>query len=319
VELRAACLLQCAQIAERQYGLIARAQVIDVGLSRFAVHRLIASKTWERVHPKVYRLWPASTDDQRWTQRMMAAALWLGDPSGASHRAAAIIWELDGVGTALIELTTARRHRSTQPGLVIHHVRSLRREDFVRRKGIPVTSIERTIVDLASVVQPAVLELALESALRRGLTTEDRIRRQIARSARTGKGKAVLKDLLGARARATDSALETLVWRALLEGGLSPPERQYTVVGRGGEFLARVDLAYVDAQVAIEADGYDFHSKPDDWRRDRRRQNALTRIGWIVYRVTWDDMTRRRRAVVEEIAQLLLARSPSHSSRSLEG
>jgi very-short-patch-repair endonuclease len=295
-----------------------RAQALDIGLSRFAIHRLMASKTWELVHPNVYRLWPAGTDHERWRQRMMGAALWLGLQSGGSHRAAAVLWDLDGIESAPIEMMTMGRQRSTQSDVVIHHVRSLPQHDLAVRRGIRVTSVARTIVDLAAVVEPAALELALESALRRGLTTEARIRRQMKRSGSTSKGKGTLGTILGFRKKATDSALETLVWRALLDHGLPRPTRQYTVVAPDSKFVARVDFAYVEARLAIEADGYGSHSKPDDWRRDRRRQNALTRLGWIVYRVTWEDATRHPRAVADDVAGLLASRGASGSARSPE-
>ena len=314
---RARLLAECGRIAKRQYGLLGRAQALDVGLSRFAIHRLTTSKAWELVHPNVYRLWPAAGRDQRWQQSMMAAALWLGIRSGGSHRAAALLWELDGVSSAPIEMTTTGRQRANQ-GVVIHHVRSLAREDLAVRAGIPVTSVARTIVDLASVAEQGALELALESALRRGSTSEDRIRRQLERSPTTSKGKGTLRSLLGVRAVATESALETLVWRAFLDYGVPLPVPQYEVLGPSGDFVGRVDFAFVLERVAIEADGYGFHSKPDDWRHDRARQNALMKIGWIVYRVTWEDVTRRPAVVADDVARLLVARRPSVSAHSRE-
>jgi very-short-patch-repair endonuclease len=69
--------------------------------------------------------------------------------------------------------------------------------------------------------------------------------------------------------------------------------------------IARVDLAYPDARLAIEVDGHAFHSSRRDWQRDRHRQNALIRLGWRVYRVTWEDATRRPRQVVSDVAALL--------------
>jgi very-short-patch-repair endonuclease len=310
---RARLLANCGRIAKRQYGLLGRAQALDVGLSRFAIHRLITSNAWELAHPNVYRLWPTPSGDQRWRQRMMAAALWLGAPSGGSHRAAALLWEIDGISSAPIEMTTTGGQRAGQHGVVIHHVRSLARQDLAVRASIPVTSLARTIVDLASVVEPRALELALESALRRESTNEDRIRRQLERSPSTSKGRGTLRSLLGLGAAATESALETLVWRALRDEGVRPPVRQYDVARPSGEFIGRVDFAYVPERLAIEADGYSFHSKPDDWRRDRARQNALLKIGRIVYRVTWEDITRRPRVVADDIARLLFARRPSRS------
>lgn len=69
--------------------------------------------------------------------------------------------------------------------------------------------------------------------------------------------------------------------------------------------MARVDLAYPAALLAIEADGYEFHSSRRDLQRDRARQNALVRLGWTVYRVTWEDATRHAERVRSDVATLL--------------
>ncbi|MGH2725923.1 MAG: endonuclease domain-containing protein [Actinomycetota bacterium] len=103
----------------------------------------------------------------------------------------------------------------------------------------------------------------------------------------------------------TESALEAIVWRLLLDGGLPPPVRQYEVRDVGGKLVARVDFAYPEALIAIEADGHEFHSSRRDWQRERTRQNALIRLGWRIYRVTWGDATRRPRLVVADIGALL--------------
>ena len=82
--------------------------------------------------------------------------------------------------------------------------------------------------------------------------------------------------------------------------GLPPPVSQYEIRDQG-KLLARVDFAYPEAMVAIEADGYRYHSGKVSWQRDRIRRNALTTRGWRVLHVTWDDLQTRPDEVTSEI------------------
>jgi very-short-patch-repair endonuclease len=305
-------LAACARIAAAQHGVISRAQASATGLSLDSIDRLIRGGAWSKRHRGVYALWVA---EERWLQRLMAGCLWLGAASGVSHRAAAVLLGLEGFDAAPLEFSTRGRcrprGRSAEGPLLVHEARSLRDADIQVHKGIPVTSATRTLIDLGAVANPREIELALESALRRGLTSSTRLLQRLAEfPPRTLKHAHALRGLLRQRpAVGTESALETLVWRLLLDEGLPPPVRQHVVLGLDGHSVARVDFAYPREKVAIEADGYEFHSSPEDWHRDRRRQNALTTLGWTVYRVTWPDAIRRPRAVARQVADLLAGRS----------
>jgi len=94
------------------------------------------------------------------------------------------------------------------------------------------------------------------------------------------------------------------VRRLLKQAGLPDPAPQWEVRERG-RLLARVDLAYPETKVAIEADGYRFHSGRLAWHRDLARRNTLTSRGWQVLHVTWEDLTSRQDAVVSEIRAAL--------------
>ncbi|MGH2726094.1 MAG: type IV toxin-antitoxin system AbiEi family antitoxin domain-containing protein [Actinomycetota bacterium] len=299
----------CARIAAAQHGVLSARQAASVGYSRHAVQRLVVSGAWTRVRPSVYALWIPAKREELWHHRIYAAALWLGKRAAVSHRAAGLRWVLDGIDAAPIEFTTTGDHRSVEAGLIVHRVGSLRADEVVSRGGLSVTSVARTLVDLSAVIGPLRLEMAMESALRRRLVTADQIQIAIDRAGRTSRGKNVLRSLLkGHPSSPTESALETLVWRLLRNAGLPLPVRQHEVRDAQRRVVARVDFAYPRALIAIEADGHQFHSSRRDWSRDRARQNALTRLGWTIYRVTWGDVTQRGNQVVEDIA-LLLAHS----------
>lgn len=307
---RYAPLVRCWKIAATQHGVIGASQAVDVGLSRDGIRRLVSNGAWQRVRPSVFALWLPKDAEELWYQRLSSAAVWLGDAAAVSHRAAAVLWGLDGVNTAPLDFCTTGRRRSSEPGLFIHRVGSFASGDVVRRKGFRLTSVARTLVDLCTVTTLEIVELALESAVRNRLVSTAGIRRALDRSGQTQKGCGALRALLDQHpGRSTESELEGRVWRLLLRGGLPAPNRQYEVRSNG-QVVARVDFAYPDQRIAIEADGFRFHTNAKDWRRERARQNALVRLGWTVYRITRDDALRARSRVLEDVSSLLARSVP---------
>jgi hypothetical protein len=161
------------------------------------------------------------------------------------------------------------------------------------------------------VVSFELLEVALDDALHRGIVTLPRLRWQLQQEGKKGRsGTAALRLALDDRSGgyvAAESALEVRVLRLIAGAGLPAPLRQYRL-RKAGRVLARVDLAYPHAKVAIEADGYRYHSARADWQRDRRVQNLLTAGGWLVLRVTWEDVEHRPIEVAAEIRAALSQR-----------
>jgi very-short-patch-repair endonuclease len=293
VSSRSVRLANCVRTAGRQQGIVTRSQALGAGLSSSSIHRLTASKLWTIAHPGVYRLWEPTTEDARWRQDLAAAVLWLAAWCAVSRRAAAALWGLDGFESACVELSTTQFRRSTRPGVTVHRIRSLARADVCTLAGLPVTTVARTILDVAAFATAAQVEVAMESALRRRLTTRERLEAQLSRSPATLPGRGIMRSVLSdSPAVATESALEAKVWRLLVQAGLPRPTRQYEVRDEGGRFVARLDFAYPNARLAIEADGYRFHSSRSDWRRNVTRHNALTELGWTLLHATWEDAHR---------------------------
>ena len=240
-------------------------------------------------------------------QLLFAACRWGGAGSAASHRSAAALWELDGFDLNAFEIWSPRQLKSNR---VVARVGSLPVADISEVDGIPVTRIERTLVDLAAVVDVDRLEDALDSALRRRLTTVNRLRLRVrSESGRHGIGK--LRGLLDERddrGRPSASRFETRLNRLLIRSGF-PAMREYKI-WNGGEFVARVDFCFPEAKLIIEADGFRWHSGRRAWQRDRERRNQLTAMGWRVIQATWDDLTRRPTETVEKIRALLQPQLP---------
>ena len=278
--------------------MFSRAQAIACGIARTTVDARVASGTWETLYPGVHRLagTPAS-----WRQALLAAVFAWGDGAVVSHRAAGALREIVGCKPC-IELTVPRRRERAHDHLV-HRPRALQPVDVTTVDAIPVTTPARTLIDLATCLDDDVLEEALDDALRRRLVTVSRLRWRMGEiGART-----TLQRMVDARAGAVpESVLETRVVRALRKGGLPKPVAQHHV----GHY--RVDFAYPAARIAIEADGFAWHSSHRQLERDSVRRNALTAMGWTVLHVTSEQL--QDDAFVEVARALLTGRRTTGSS-----
>ncbi|MFN2389853.1 MAG: hypothetical protein ABR575_09665, partial [Actinomycetota bacterium] len=142
--------------------------MLAAGHSRHALDRRLANGTLVRLLPRVYRF--AGTVET-WHQKVMAACLWGSPDAIASHRSAGRLWGLEGFLQEGIEITVPRATRSRSKLLTVHRTLELIRWDVARRERIPVTGVNRTLIDLGAVLDPEELEAALDSALRQRLTT----------------------------------------------------------------------------------------------------------------------------------------------------
>lgn len=294
-----------ALLAARQHGVVLRSEVLALGISPQGLSRRCSKGVLRRLHDGVYAVTAVPPSPR---QTLFAACRWGGSGTAASHRAAAALWKLDGFESDEIEISGPRRLKSTR--VIAHPTPPIAIEDLTEKDGIPVTKIERTLVDLAGVVGIDELEDALDSALRRRLTTVNRVRLRLrSESGRRGIGK--LRSLIAERddqGHPSASRFETRLNRLLLKSGL-PAMREYKIWD-GGEFVARVDFCFPEAKLIIEADGFRWHSGRRAWQRDRERRNRLTAMGWRVIQATWDDLTRRPYETVERIRALLQPRLP---------
>jgi REase_MTES_1575 len=273
------------RLARSQHGAFHLDQALEAGMTRRQVYRFVDTAGWTRPLPQVFSS-PMVGDE--WRQRVMAACLWARS-GAASHRTAAVLWLLDGVAPGGVELTTRGSLRSRRAWLRVHQSAF-----FViqRRDGIPVTTVARTLIDVGGVVAPNVLELALEDALRRRLTTLARLQLALRQEGGRGRpGTSSLAELVRDRmpsSSPTESELERRVLSVLAGAGLPTPVCQHVVELQGAR--ARLDFAYPDALIAIEADGFRWHSGREAWSRDRTRRNALVGAGWRILHTTWADL-----------------------------
>lgn len=300
------------RIAASQHGVFSRAQALRSGATESLVDRRVGSGRWIRLHRGVYAIDGAPPS---WRRILMAGCLAAGDDALASHRCAALLLDIPGVvGQPIPEITVPRGRAPRLVGVIVHESRRLPSVDVQRFDGIPVTSAARTLIDCAAIWPPPVIEEALDDVLRRGLVSLSRLRWRMREVAVAGRpGAAVLWKLVQARNPADPlpgSVLERRFLRQLRHGRLPEPVGQHRIRD-AGHLIAIVDFAYPDARVAIEVDGYRYHSGRARWQRDLTRRNALTAPGWRVINVTADDIANRGGEVCLEIARALAIGRPT--------
>lgn len=296
-----------AKLAEKQHGVMSRAQLLRSGVPRHVIRYRIDTGTWRSVHRGVYMVAGVRSSFE---SRVVAATLAAGPGTFASHTTAAKLWLLDAGDDEALHVTVPDRRRVRVPGIVAHRPVSIVRSDTTRIGVIPVSSPVRTLIDLAGMLHTDTLEEHLDDALRRRLVTakalDDRIRALVPNGR---PGLATLRDLVLQRsAGAPESPLETRFRRVLKRAGLPNPVVQHEVLASDGTLVARVDLAYPAAKLAIEVDGYAYHSSRRDWEADRLREMRLADLGWQVLRVTNATIAAPREALAI-IRRVLKARS----------
>jgi very-short-patch-repair endonuclease len=270
-------------------------------MSSDAMFRRTKSGLWQRILPKVFIVGPGTS---LWHQRLCALTKW--SAGIASHLSAAGLLELDGFERGPLEITTKRRVRSPWEDVVVHHVSELPL-DSILVNGIPCTSPTRTLVDLPAVSDRALVELAVEDALRRGLTTLPRLHWALGVAGGRGRwGAKVLRSIVDSLEgqRRSESGLETRLRQLLKKAGLPLPEAQHEIRHQD-RLIARADFAYPERKLAIEAVSYRWHSGKTAWARDQKRWNSVTALGWRVLNVTWDDLEKHPESVVQRIAEAL--------------
>lgn len=275
------------------HGVISRSEAESLGLTRSQIDQRLRNGRWERVAPSVFRV-------------AGAPPTWLGDARAAalsvdglvSHRAAARIWRLDGFQRARIELTTAvARGPRVAVRAVMHRSTQMHLAGLVERRSVPVTGIARTVLDLGGVVPFPKLEQAVDAALRLELLTWQDLRHALVVHSRRGRNgcgalRALLEERFGDSA-VPDSRWNRMVGQLLVAAGLPEPEFEFEIRTSTGRFVARVDLAYPDAGLAIECDSLRYHLHRRAFESDRRRSNAVQNLGWRVLSFTWTDYASR--------------------------
>ncbi|HZA19862.1 MAG TPA: hypothetical protein VE889_03320, partial [Actinomycetota bacterium] len=255
------------------HGVLARRHAIRDGIPHDQLDHRIESGDLEVVHRGVLRRRGTPTS---YRQRVEAARLSVGDEAVAGRRTAGSLHEL--VPSWEIEILTTRSRRARPQGCKVIRTNFLPDDHVVTVHGIPVTSVPRTILDLAGVMPSPQALRVVKDAIRLNKTSPSVLAEVFKDSCRPGRpGSAVARSLLPSlddEGAITESDLEDSMLETIRKAGFPTPIRQLRVFD-GDLFIARLDGAYTDPLIALEADGYEWHSARPEWIKDRRRSNCL--------------------------------------------
>jgi very-short-patch-repair endonuclease len=279
-------------VAAGQHGLITRAQLKDLGFGRGAIDHRVAVGSLHVIRRGVYAVGHRELRPQAY---VLAAVLSMAPGAVASHVAAAAILAIRPSAASFIDVTVPHRRRGG-PGLRVHHA-PLPPEQIAERDGIPVTTVERTIVDLAAVLKPPAVRRALEEAEAQRLV-DWRVLRDLAAEPRRGvRALRAILDEHSIGMRITRSELEAAFLDLLRRHRLPLPRTNVVVEG------FEVDCVWTEQRLIVELDSHRHHRTAAAFERDRRRDRALTLAGWRVVRVTHRQLHDSRLA--DDLARLL--------------
>lgn len=283
-------------IARTQGGLIARSQLVAAGVAPGTVDSWLArGRLGATSAIGVYRVAgaPVTEDERAW----FAA---LSTRSVVSYLSAARWWAMPVEQDGQVHITRFARRRIDWPqGVRVHRV-ALSRSAVVKHRGLWVTNPAETVLDCIGWLSAGRALTLADRALNRDWLCLDDIRRRLTDT--PGRwGNRQIRGIAAHLERGVDAESERRLHRLLRAAHITGWVAQYPF----GRFA--LDVAFPGQRLAIEVDGYAYHSADDRFQRDRTKQNALTRAGWRILRFTWADIVDRPDAVLAQIRQVLAA------------
>jgi very-short-patch-repair endonuclease len=287
---------ELARLAAAQHGVVATRQLLAIGYSRRQAERLADKRLLHRLYRGVYAVGHTClTARGRW----MAAVLACGVEAVLSHLAGAALWEISSKPSGAIDVTAPWMHRLTR--VRCHVARRLDPADQTTLDGIPVTSLNRTLLDLAELLHPQRLRSTLEAAQRRDLLNAAQLHAYLDASP----GRHGLKPLRAAlttladHAPWTQSRFETYFLEIVRQAGLPEPRVNVPVADE------LVDCYWPDQGLIVELDSWGAHKTKAKFNADRRRDVKLQISGHRVARFTYEQVVEQPRAAIRDLRLLL--------------
>ena len=294
--------------AAEHHGIFTAAAWYAAGLSSIQLTREVRRGSVERVHPTAYRVLGAPPT---WRSSVMAAVASAGAFALASHRTAPALWQLAGSTGRIIEISTPRHDRVRRRGVRVHESVDLPATDYWVIDGIPVTGINRTLLDSARYLPAQLVGDFVDDAVRRDLTSYMELARWLAVTARRGvRGVRRLRQVLAERPGGTvppGSTFESRMLDLVRDFVLPTPERQVPVRTSEGTF--HIDFGWPSAKVGVEADGTEHHTLTSQHEYDLRRQNLIQLEGWFLLRYTPTALRTRRHVCADQMRAAIQARA----------
>ena len=258
------------------------------------------------IHPGVVHHAAAPFTD---LSRLLAAVLASGPTAVASHRSAAALHRFEGIRRIRPELTVCDTTKPKARETTVHRTDTLDRVDRCVIAGIPTTGPARTLLDLGAVVPFEVVEHAAEVAVIDKRVTERDLVAVLDRLGKPGRrGTAALRAVV--RASIPDHKLESMLeldlGKLLARAGTPPPALQYELVCTDGTDV-RLDFAWPELRIAVEADGHRWHATRRRLERDRARRRSIQASGWSHYAYGYGDVHDHPTETIAELRSFFVA------------
>jgi predicted transcriptional regulator of viral defense system/very-short-patch-repair endonuclease len=300
---------ELARIASAAHGLVTRSELLGAGVTDDEIRWRLRKGGLIRVHRGVYRVGHrAPSIDAGY----LAAVLAAGDGALLCGRAAAHLLVLVK-GRAPTPEVIARTERRIE-GVKTHRSRAhpsgaaADSRDATVVRGIPVTTVPRTLVDISSELSLDELARACHEAGVRYGTTPAEVEAVLARRA-NGPGTKKLRRVIHGDVHVTLSTLEARFLELLRNEHLPLPVTNARVGGR------RVDCRWPDHHLTVELDGYRFHNSRHSWEQDRRREREARARGDDFRRYTYGDVFERPALMLRELSYLRPASSSASTAK----
>jgi hypothetical protein len=306
--------------ASRQAGALAARQVVANRREQAQLDRRVAAGTLRRVRIGllVHEAFPTT-----WRQNLWLGVLGARDPVAVNGQAAAKLHGLRTFDREVVEVLVHEGGNHLAPTVgALHQTFWLPEEHIVRVDGLPVTSIARTVFDLAGLPRhPMAFRnerlrevhmkrttwLVNEAMRSHGLRMIDLIRVLAAIGRRGKPGTGIIRQIvddLGADYAASASEIEDVFLDMVRAAGIEEPEREVNL-GTKEKWIGRVDFRWrPPRKVIVEIDGSQ-HRAPLDRRADRQRDAAFVSEGGKVLRYDWWDLVHDPERVIREVSEAL--------------
>lgn len=246
-----------------------------------------------REHPGVYRVGHRAPDV---LASYLAAVLACGDGALLCGRAAAHLYGLLKGPSPPPEVIAPKARRLA--GVTVTRSRRFLAVDATSWTGIQITTVPRTIVDLAAILDPQELARACHEAGVRFRTAPAHVETALARQP-NGPGATTLRSVLHGDVHVTLSVLESRFLGRLRDAGLPLPRTNRPVGGR------YVDCRWPELRLTVELDPYRYHGSRHAWENDRRREREAYARGDEFRRYTYGDVLEDPRAMLAELRERL--------------
>ncbi|HUA05787.1 MAG TPA: DUF559 domain-containing protein [Solirubrobacteraceae bacterium] len=282
-----------ARIARRQDNVITGDQLRAAGLRRGAIVHRLEARTMQRLHKNVFLLGAAPPTPMA---RARAAVLACGADAVASHRSAACLFGLlPQIEGADVHVTVAGRNPGDHPGIRLHRVKKLEPADATTINGLKLTSIARTICDLAATESARDTERAFQEALFRDKTIDRAVAAVLQREPRR-RGARVIRSLLN-DPRLTRSERERRILKLIAQAQLPKPLTNVPLHG----YVA--DVFWPQHNLILEFDGWQAHGHRHAFESNRKRDQVMLAAGLRTLRATDRQLTNEPIALTARIAQ----------------